>query len=145
MSMSGSGCSILMPSARMACTVRRQSSLGRKPRRTQTPLVNPPRMTARCEMLLSPGTAISASMRGARLMRNSMSDAQHRDNSEACPAPLRSLSHNQDGYASASGNEEDFLRVGVFDLGPWWETADIHVTGIRRVRARDKTGLVRNG
>src|SRR2546421_12547041 len=89
--MSGSGCSILMPSERIACTVRRQSSLGRKPRRTQTPLVNAPIITARCEMLLSPGTAISASMRGARLMRNSMSDAQHRDKREPCPAPPQSL------------------------------------------------------
>ena len=71
-SMSGSGCSILIPSARSAWTVRRQSSLGRNPRRTQTPFESAPMMTARCEMLLSPGTAISASMRGARLMRNSM-------------------------------------------------------------------------
>src|SRR3989440_4699806 len=44
-----------------------------------------------------------------------------------------------------SGNEEDFLRVRVLDLGPRRETADIYVTRIRRVRARHKTGLVRNG
>src|SRR4051812_36902137 len=98
-------------------------------------------------MLLSPGTVISDSIRGARLMRNSMSDGQHRENSPACPArrcfgrevaPRRPNRRPKFADApravptSRSGNEEDFLRVGVLDLGARRETADIDVTGIRR-------------
>ena len=60
----GSGRSISTPSARMACMVERQSSLARKPVRTQVPLESAARMTARCEMLLSPGTVISARITG---------------------------------------------------------------------------------
>src|SRR5438105_13140021 len=81
MSISGSGCSILIPSARMAATVRRQSSLGRNPRRTQVPFESAEIITARCEMLLSPGTVISVSIRGARLTRNSI-DQFEKDSAE---------------------------------------------------------------
>ncbi len=70
-STSGSGCSILIPSARIATTVFMQSALREKPRRTQGPLASEAIMTARCEMLLSPETVISASIRGARFIRRS--------------------------------------------------------------------------
>src|SRR5215510_8374095 len=68
----GSGCSILMPRARIAFTVCMQSSLGRNPRSVHTPLARAATITARCEMLLSPGTVISRSIRGARFTRNSI-------------------------------------------------------------------------
>src|SRR5206468_5428766 len=68
----GSGCSILMPSARSAFTVCIQSSLGRNPRRVHTPFDKAAMITARCEILLSPGTVISMSIRGARFTRNSI-------------------------------------------------------------------------
>src|SRR5712691_1607212 len=72
MSTSGSGCSILIPKARNALTVCMQSSLGRNPRSVHAPLDNAAMIAARCEMLLSPGTVISVSIRGARLTRNSI-------------------------------------------------------------------------
>ena len=71
-SLSGWGCSILIPRARMALTVCMQSSLGRKPRSVHTPFDKAAMITARCEMLLSPGTVISISIRDARLIRNSI-------------------------------------------------------------------------
>src|SRR4030095_219933 len=62
----GSGVSIWIPSARIAATVQRQSSLGRNPRMTQVPLLMDASITERCEMLLSPGTVSSVCMGGAR-------------------------------------------------------------------------------
>ena len=76
---SGSGCSIWIPSARNALTVCMQSSLGRKPRKLQTPLESAAMMAARCEILLSPGTVISASIRGARFTRSSISKSKKSD------------------------------------------------------------------
>src|SRR5579885_1463242 len=61
-----SALSISTPSARIAATVQRQSSLGRNPLMTQVPLLRDASITARCEMLLSPGTSISAWIVGAR-------------------------------------------------------------------------------
>jgi len=49
-----------------------QSSLGRNPCRVHTPFDKAAIITARCEMLLSPGTVISMSIRGARFTRNSI-------------------------------------------------------------------------
>jgi len=72
MSVAGSGCSILIPSARSAFTVCIQSSLGRNPRRVHAPFDKAAMITARCEILLSPGTVISMSIRGARFTRNSI-------------------------------------------------------------------------
>ena len=74
----GSGCSILIPKARIAFTVCMQSSLGRNPRSVHTPFDNAAMMTARCEMLLSPGTAISMSIRGALFIRNSIENERNR-------------------------------------------------------------------
>src|ERR1041385_6427269 len=68
----GSGCSILIPKERIALTVCMQSSLGRNPRSVHTPLERAATITARCEMLLSPGTVISRSIRDARFTRNSI-------------------------------------------------------------------------
>ena len=78
-SVSGSGCSILTPKARMAFTVCMQSSPGRNPRRVHTPLDKAAMITARCEILLSPGTAISRSIRGARFTLNSIRSMRQRD------------------------------------------------------------------
>src|SRR2546429_5596450 len=61
-----------MPSARSAFTVCIQSSLGRNPRRVHTPFDKAAMITARCEILLSPGTVISMSIRGALFTRNSI-------------------------------------------------------------------------
>ena len=55
MRISGSGCSILIPRARIA--THRVHAIGARenPRRTHGPLASEAIMTARCEMLLSPG------------------------------------------------------------------------------------------
>ena len=59
MSVVSSAVSIFTPSARIALTVERQSSLGRNPLMTHGPLLIAASITARCEMLLSPGTSSS--------------------------------------------------------------------------------------
>ena len=61
-----------IPKARIAFTVCIQSSLGRNPRSVHTPFDRAAMITARCEILLSPGTVISRSIRGARFTRNSI-------------------------------------------------------------------------
>ena len=48
--------------------MRMQSSLGRKPRITHGPFDSAARITARWEILLSPGTRISLTIRGALLI-----------------------------------------------------------------------------
>jgi len=63
----------------MAFTVCMQSSLGRNPRSVHTPFDSAATITARCEMLLSPGTVISMSIRGARFTRNSMANKKGTD------------------------------------------------------------------
>ncbi len=68
-----------MPNARIAFTVCMQSSLGRNPRSVQTPFDKAATITARWEMLLSPGTVISMSIRGARFTRNSIENARETD------------------------------------------------------------------
>ena len=55
----------------MALSVLRQSSLGRKLRMVQVPLESPPRMAARWDMLLSPGTLNSAWSLEMAVTRNS--------------------------------------------------------------------------
>src|SRR4051794_25123751 len=42
------------------------------------------------------------------------------------------------------GDEKDFLRVGITHFRSRRETADVHVTLIRCIRARDEPGLVRH-
>ena len=55
----------------MALSVFTQSSLGRKLRMVQVPLESPPRMAARWDMLLSPGTLNSAWRVEMAVTRNS--------------------------------------------------------------------------
>jgi hypothetical protein len=64
-----------------------QSSLGRNPRSVHTPFDRAATMTARCEMLLSPGTVISMSIRGARFTRNSIANKKGNDRGclKCCP------------------------------------------------------------
>ena len=83
------------------------------------------------------------------------SDAQHRDNSQPCPARLvgtRRCGGRTVRQIFADGaarppylrDKEDFLRVRVLYFGPGREAADIHVTRIRSVWTRDEAGLVRH-
>ena len=154
---SGSGCSILMPSARSAFTVCMQSSLGKKPFKTQMPLESAAMMAARCEMLLSPGTLISASNRGARFTRNSISLCRsylakaERGRVALARANIIRLSRGLSSMRGLFvreifplGNEENFVRVRVLNFGAGRKTAYIDIPLIRSIRTRDKAGLVRN-
>src|SRR6266513_1415949 len=136
MRISGSGCSIWIPSARNALTVCMQSSLGRSPRRLQTPFERAATIAARCEILLSPGTVISASIRGARFTRNSInqlkkSDAafsiwiQHRPQ-----LPLR--------------NKKDFVGERIFYFRARREPTDIDQPLIGGVRAFHEARFTRD-
>src|SRR5690242_8524727 len=109
-----------MPKARNALTVRMQSSLGRKPRKVQTPFESAAMIAARCEILLSPGTVISASIRGARLTRNSISPV-----------------------CFALRNEEDLVGERIFNFCSGRETSHIYQTLISGVWAFHKTGFSR--
>ncbi len=116
-----------------------QSSLGRNPRNVQMPLDKAAMMTARCEMLLSPGTVISASIRGARFTRNSIELVSRHHSQEAAAACLsaclgsieykmglsscgvrfveivRAILRGQPvSVAPNYGNEKNFIRVRVF-------------------------------
>src|SRR5215475_9000079 len=116
----GSGCSILIPSARSAFTVCIQSSLGRNPSRVHTPFDKAAIITARCEMLLSPGTVISMSIRGARFTRKSIDkkkplvDTQYgtlnKSRRRANIARSISLEHP---LGNPLGNKKDFVRVRI--------------------------------
>ena len=119
---------------------------------------------------MSPGTVISASIRGARFMRNSIRLLLF-DSAQVMtllPGPRATVSIGQSAALSsgprasrpqrpvsrfevheqaeaASRDEEDFVRVRVFDFGSGRKPADIHVALIRCVRTGDKTRLVRHG
>ena len=79
-------------------------------------------------------------------------DAQHRDIRQACPVPPseRSFSSTKSPYPTLhepglrSGDEEDLVRVRVFDFGPRRKPANVDVALIGRIRAGDKTGLIGN-
>src|SRR5436190_22189802 len=99
-----------MPSARIATTVFMQSALRENPRRTQGPLANDAIKTARCEMLLSPETAISASIRGARFIRRSSMFAKRcsgarlaRERGEESQLARKCPARRQDGGQSRIG------------------------------------------
>src|SRR6266513_2070628 len=96
----GSGCSILIPNARIALTVCMQSSLGRNPHSVQIPFDNAAMNTARCEMLLSPGTVISISIRGARFTRNSIDEGKKSDTG------IQSQPRNHSGYQIRYGTRK---------------------------------------
>src|ERR1700680_1330453 len=149
MRVSGSGCSILIPKARSAFTVRMQSLLGRKPRNAQTPLDKAAMMAARWEMLLSPGTVISVSIRGARFTRSSIGSVPKLFAQPAQPHGIQSHLPMSIGYkmrlSSGSGNswcdfaqptcqrgaelgnEKDFARVRVLHLRTWSESLHVHL------------------
>ena len=124
----GSGCSILMPSARSAFTVCIQSSLGRNPRRVHTPFDKAAMITARCEILLSPGTVISMSIRGALFTRNSIDKKKPLVNTQygildKRQAPRQSGTRYQHPASALntlksnpSRNQENLIRVRILHL-----------------------------
>src|SRR5215467_8554782 len=61
-----------------------QSSLGRNPFSVHTPFERAATITARCEMLLSPGTVISRSIREARFTRSSIQSTERPDVHPEC-------------------------------------------------------------
>ncbi len=147
----GSGCSILIPSARNAFTVCIQSSLGRNPCRVHTPFDKAAIITARCEMLLSPGTVISMSIRGARFTRNSIDkkkplvDTQYgmlnKGRRRANSARSISLEHPQ---GNPLRNKKDFVRVRILYFRSRRKSfhIDIFAGGIRTLY---QVRLARNG
>src|ERR1700719_895437 len=136
MRISGSGCSIWIPSARKALTVCMQSSLGRKPRKLQTPFESAAIIAARCEILLSPGTVISASIRGARLTRNSINQLKK--------AMLHSVSGIEHRPQLPLRNKKDFVGERVFYFRARREPTDIDQTLICGVRALHEARLPRD-
>src|SRR6202022_1198902 len=131
MRISGSGCSIWIPSARNAPTVCMQSSLGRKPRKVQTPFESAAMIAARCEILLSPGTVISASTRGARFTRSSINQLKKRCCIQYRPQlPLR--------------NKKDFVRERILNFCARRKTAHIDKSLIRSVGTFHKARFARN-
>src|SRR5437764_8012595 len=117
MRISGSGCSIWIPSARNALTVCMQSSLGRKPRKLQTPFESAAIIAARCEILLSPGTVISASTRGARFTRNSINQLE-----KSMPHSVSGIQHRPQ---LSLRNQKDFVCERILHFGARRKTADI--------------------
>src|SRR5205807_5198127 len=167
MSVSGSGCSILIPKARSAFTVRMQSLPGRKPRNVQTPLDKAAIMAARWEMLLSPGTIISVSIRGARFTRSSIGSVPNLFAQPAQPHGIQSHLKMSIGYkmrlssgggnsscdfaqpnlparGTELGNEKDFARVRVLHLRTWSESLYVHLF-TRRKRTLHHVRFARNG
>ena len=120
-------------------------------------------MTARCEMLLSPGTVISVSIRGARLIRRSSMECKERrspatrEGEEKNPKLRANVQHDTRAAEASSapcsrekkdqlslGNEKDFVRIGITHFGSRRETTDIDVALVGRIGAGDKAGLVRH-
>ena len=131
MRISGSGCSIWIPSARNAPTVCMQSSLGTKPRKVQTPFESAAMIAARCEILLSPGTVISASIRGARFTRSSINQLKKRCCIQYRPQlPLR--------------NKKDFVRKRILNFCARRKPAHIDKSLISSVGAFHKARFTRN-
>src|SRR5438552_13387064 len=149
----GSGCSILIPKARRAFTVRMQSSLGRKPRSVHGPFESAAIITARWEMLLSPGTVISVSIRGARLTRNSIDQFKKISQKRAAvPRYISSAGISIGDKVLLSSlppageklwNEKDFSRVWILHLRARRESLHIDVLA-RRERTFDHVRFAGN-
>src|ERR1700737_483766 len=114
-----------------------QSSLGRKPRKLQTPFESAAIIAARCEILLSPGTVISASTRGARFTRNSINQLRK--------AMLHSVSGIQHPPQLSLRNKKDFVRERIFNFRARRKTAHIDKSLIGSVRTFDKARFTGNG
>jgi hypothetical protein len=99
-----------------------------------TPFDKAAMITARCEMLLSPGTVISRSIRGARFTRNSIDkkkplvDTQYgysiKQRRRANSAPTISLEHPQ---GKPLRNQKDFVRVRILYFRSRRETFHINI------------------
>jgi hypothetical protein len=85
-----------------------QSMLREKPRRTQTPLEREAIITARWEILLSPGTLISASIRGARFIRRSTMRVKK--------APLTAYREGEEKNPKLGANVQRDASVGGWDF-----------------------------
>src|ERR1700736_2566262 len=113
-----------------------QSSLGRKPRKLQTPFESAAIIAARCEILLSPGTVISASTRGARFTRNSINQLRK--------AMLHSVSRIQHPSQLSLRNKKDFVRERIFNFRARRKAADIDEPLIGSIRTFHKARFTRN-
>src|SRR5215468_10101968 len=120
-----------MPRARSALTVCMQSSLGKKPWIVQIPFESAEIIAARWEMLLSPGTVISASIRGARFTRNSISPLKKR----CCPS-VSSIRH---APQLPLGNEKDFVCERILYFSARRKPTYIDQTLVGRVGTLHKT------
>src|SRR5256885_3537778 len=125
-----------MPSERSALTVCIQSSLGKKPRKLHAPFESAAMIAARCEILLSPGTVISASIRGALFTRSSIINQRESD--------ADSVSGIQHRPQLPLRNEKDFVGERIFDFCARRKTAHIDQALVRRIRAFHKTGFSGN-
>ena len=146
----------------MAFTVCMQSSLGRNPRSVQTPFDSAATITARCEMLLSPGTVISMSIRGARFTRNSMANkkgtdtgclnaAQWKARTALIRHPVYTTQHRRNRLNHCGcrllRHEKDLVGVRILHLGSRRKSFDIDIfsRGIRTLHqvrfARDRNSI----
>src|SRR6267143_5718852 len=113
-----------------------QSALGRNPRRLQTPFERAATIAARCEILLSPGTVISASIRGARFTRNSINQLKK--------AMLRSVSGIQHWPQLPLRNKKDFVGERIFYFRARRKPTDIDKPLIGGVRAFHEARFTRD-
>jgi hypothetical protein len=59
-------------------------------------------------------------------------------------APENRQSARGQKWQPCSGDKEDFIRVGALDLSAWGKATDVHIAGIRGMRAGDEPSLSRN-
>src|SRR5215831_13637402 len=114
-----------------------QSLLGRNPRKLHTPLESAAIMAARCEMLLSPGTVISASIRGARFMRNSIDPSKAK-------AMLQAVSGIQHRPQLPLRDKEYFVCERILNFGAGRKPTHVHQALIRSIRTFHKSRLSRH-
>jgi len=91
-------------------------------------------MAARCEILLSPGTVISASTRGARLMRSSIRAVFSTNPCAGCACVRFSESNMAQPYPAGSPSrarilrhEKNLSRVRILDLRSRGEPFDVNI------------------
>jgi hypothetical protein len=119
-------------------------------------------MTARCEMLLSPGTVISMSIRGARFIRNSIVNKKGSDTGCLNAArwkirtalirhPVYTIQHRRNRLNHRGcrllRHKKNLVGVRILHLGSWRESFDIDIfaRGIRTLHqvrfARDRNSI----
>ena len=108
-------------------------------------------MAARCEILLSPGTVISASTRGARLMRSSIRAVFSTNPCDGGARVRFSESNMAQAYPAGSPSrarilrhEKNLSRVRVLDLRSRGEAFDVNIFAWGK-GTLDQMRLARNG